>query len=84
MRMAWPERAVLVIAIAFGLLLLCFGAVLNGASPTYRWVDGAMEIEAHFAKIALLPLWLTLRIIDLLAGGPWRRKQVLIVHPPGR
>lgn len=84
MRLAWPEKAVLFIAIALGLLILGFGSVLNGSSPTYDWVDAAFAIEAHFAKIFLLPLWLALRTLDLLAGGPMRRRRVLIVHPPGQ
>lgn len=83
MRVAWPEKAIVVIAIAFGLVLLGFGAVLNGASATYGWVDAAFQIEAHLAKIVLLPLWIALRVVDLLSGGPKRRRRMVILPPIG-
>ena len=84
MGLAWPEKFAALIALFFALALICFGAVLNGASTSYDWVEAAGEIELHMARVVLLPLWMVLRVLDLLTGGPSRRRQrrVMVVRPP--
>lgn len=74
---AWPEKVVCLIAIGFGLILICFGSVLNAKTASYEWIDAAADIEWHFMRVALLPLWLVLRVVDFLTGGPARRKMII-------
>jgi hypothetical protein len=73
MRVAWPEKVICLLAIGAGLVLICFGSLLNARSVSYDWIDAAGEIEWHFMRVALLPAWLVLRTIDFLTGGPARR-----------
>ena len=78
---AWPEKAVCLIALAFGLALVCLGSLLNAKSMQYGWLDAAADIEWHFMRVACLPLWLVFRAVDFLTGGPGRRA-AFIARPP--
>lgn len=77
MRLAWPEKVAIIAAATIGTAVFLFGAAINGASTSYEWVNAGGEIWLHFCRIVVLPLWIVLRIIDMLCGGPRRRRGII-------
>lgn len=72
--MIWADKlAVAVWGILVGLCFLCAPRLLQEADLWEEIWNGI----THF----LLPLWIVLRVIDWVTGGPGRRKRRIYYHP---
>ncbi len=73
MRLAWCDKiaAGLLALIALALLLLGMTA---DTRYTASWAEAWLWIVWFLGTHYVLPLWLFLRFIDLIGGGPWRRR----------
>lgn len=71
--MQWPERTALA-ALAV-LTAFVFLAGILGDHLSLDWWSAFVEIDARFAFMFVLPLWLLLRAIDFIFGGPAARSR---------
>lgn len=65
--MAWCD----IIAIFFGLLMLFFAWILGALGTPTLWAENWWPL----LRVELL-VWGFLRVVDLMTGGPWRRKEI--------
>jgi len=75
-RLAWPEKAGLVIALIAAAMSVfaCAIVLIVGETVTYGRLNNTLAIWAGMAVLAIAgPPWLLMRVIDALAGGPSRR-----------
>lgn len=75
-RLAWPDKAGLVIALIVSAMSVfaCTIVLIVGETVTYGRLNQALAVWAGLAVLAIAgPLWLLMRVIDTLAGGPSRR-----------
>ena len=83
MRIAWPERVALFLAVVLAVLLIGLGGMLNaGPNASPEWVEAGGQIWWHLVRTFLFPIWLLLRVIDLFGGGPARRRIRRTMEPP--
>ena len=77
---AWPEKTVAVLFAIELALILMVGITSPGAlSP--GWIMAFFGIVSRICGFTCLPLWLVLRVIDLISGGPQRRDGGITVYP---
>ena len=75
--MIWADRAGLAIAalIAFSAGLFTIVLFIGVGSLTDGRLNTTMLLWTAIAEIAVaLPVWVVLRLLDLVFGGPWRRR----------
>lgn len=75
MRMAWPERIVLIVLTAFVILAVEIAALV--AAKEFR-VPGGLTAFGFIVAV-FLDIWLVLRTIDRMLAGPARRKRDRVV-----
>lgn len=79
-KMAWPERITLALCAMFTGFALFFALLAStGTQPQLmawpeRVLFGTVGIWIALCGYIALPVWITLRAIDLTANGPARRK----------
>lgn len=75
MRMAWPERIVLIVVVTLAILGAEIAVLIAAKENRVAgWIVAAIVLIA-----LLLDLWAILRLIDWLSAGPARRKKERIV-----
>lgn len=79
--LAWPERFISILLAIEVIALLWFGLVGNPYALTDGWFVAALAMW-RIPVFTLTPIWALLRVLDFAAGGPARRKGILIVLPP--
>lgn len=75
--LAWPERVSILLGIALLGAVLMLGTFLNASSASSDWVTAGAQIWWQLAKIFIFPLWVVMRLIDIVGGGPGRRKAII-------
>lgn len=71
MRLCWADKIPLALFVVATVILLALGMTSDPGRP--EWFAAFFAIEATiFLKVAL-PVWIVLRLIDFLTGGPARR-----------
>jgi hypothetical protein len=78
MRLAWCDKIALV-WLLFLILAISFLQQPGGFENSLRPENIGGGWGALLWKLVAIP-WLVLRGIDLLLGGPWRRRGVVTVH----
>ncbi len=76
----WPDKAALVIAFVIAAMSMyaCAIVLIAGETVTYDRLNHTLAAGTGMAVLASAgPLWLLLRVIDTLAGGPSSRRAVL-------
>jgi len=76
-RLAWPDKAGLVTAFVIAAMsaFACAIVLIAGETVTYDRLNYALAAWSGVAVLAIAaPLWLFMRAIDFLAGGPSRRQ----------
>lgn len=76
--LAWPDKATLVIAVLIAALCVIVWTTTLASAGIYLYgrLDHALALWAAVAELGFaLPLWLVLRLIDVVNGGPTRRRE---------
>ena len=74
--LAWPDKAGLVIAVIVAAMSIfaCAIVLLAGETVTYGRLNNALAAWTGMAELGIaLPIWLLMRVIDTVTGGPWHR-----------
>lgn len=74
--MAWPDKAGLVIALIVAAMsaFACAAVLIAGETMTDERLNQTLAAWTGIAVLAIaVPLWLLMRVVDALAGGPSRR-----------
>lgn len=79
MRLAWPEKAALTL-VAIELALIMLATIGNPYAFTSDWFISLGQFWRLVLPTAL-PLWVFLRVLDWVSGGPQRRAKVVIFPP---
>lgn len=66
MRMAWPERVTLFLALVVAALVFMFGAVINGGASSAAWIGASGAIAWHLCVMIVFPFWFVMRIIAFI------------------
>jgi hypothetical protein len=68
MKLCWCDR----VGVGWAMLVLGLYFWIWGSSPggILSMPDGA---ATHVLLVVVLPLWIALRLIDMMSGGPWNR-----------
>ena len=69
--MCWADKVGLAAAIIVAGGVLLIGASWGPHGPDYA--SAATRAIGLLELYSALPLWVLLRIVDFIAGGPWRR-----------
>lgn len=83
LKLCWADRIGLVLLIGLSLALIFVGAI--GPNPrafSVHWWGDFLDILWIVGSKTVLPIWIFLRAVDLVAGGPSRRSGRMIVYPP--
>jgi hypothetical protein len=70
MRLCWADKIPLGIFLAAILALFTLGNLDNPTAMNERWWVAFFDIEGLIFLKAVLPIWLVLRAIDFMFGGP--------------
>lgn len=82
MRLCWADKLALGLFAVVAAYLLFIGSIgPNPNAGSADWFGAYAEILWIFARKVFLPLWLALRVIDFLLGGPRRRAGWVTVKP---
>lgn len=78
--MAWCDKIALGL---FGIIMAVFllGSLMSGGASRIgpEWFEAFLNIGWHMALVTL-PVWIVLRILDWMIGGPARRRGRFIVQ----
>jgi hypothetical protein len=70
----WADKAALLFAVLLLFALFVIGEpTLATTDDPGGWAGAYVSIFWHLAQMTVLPLWIFLRAIDLVLGGPTRR-----------
>lgn len=75
--MCWADR--LFILIVF--LILALYTLIYSGSGEKDWFGAELTAFAPLFLRVLLPVWIFMRLLDWLTGGPRRRRGVIVVRP---
>lgn len=87
MPLAWPEKVALLTAVTIAALciIVWVTALSSAGTVIYSRLNNALAAWAALAEFGtVLPLWLVLRIVDSVKGGPGRRLEALRNRPVER
>jgi hypothetical protein len=82
MRLCWADKIPLGMYLAVVAILLFLGLM----SPPHdaAWFNAGVNIMWLIFYKFVVPLWIFLRLIDLLMGGPGKRRLPMVTYmPPG-
>jgi hypothetical protein len=70
--MIWADKLALALLALVALILLVLG--MGARTPSTEWWGAFFSIMGFLALHYALPFWIFLRVVDVLTGGPWRRR----------
>lgn len=69
--MCWADRVAQLIVVIIVLFMAFMTAVGDGPGAN---IKNMLDTDLIFCAYTALPIWILLRIIDLMIGGPYRRR----------
>lgn len=81
LKICWADKIGLALLGVLTFALFFLGNLNNPERGSWAWIEAGLSILWIVGSKTVLPVWLFLRLIDFLAGGPHKRAGWLTVKP---